>query len=66
MGFPADLRHFVPIDVAVEANPDPAAMTDVRRPEEPIGLGPCELVLGTRGRRAPQMGEAIIVVPVWP
>src|SRR5690606_32970478 len=45
VGVLAHLGDLVPVDVAVEAHPDPAAVTDVGRAEEPVGIGAYELLL---------------------
>src|SRR5215469_5663957 len=66
VGLPADRRYLVPVDVAVQAHADPAAVPDVGWPEEPVGLGSGQLLLGARGRRAPQVREPVVVVPVRP
>jgi len=66
VSFPADPRHLVPVDVAVEADPDPAAMADIRRPEKPVRFRARQFLLGTRRRRAPQVREVSLVVPVRP
>ena len=51
-----------PGPIARRASP----VTDVRRPEEPLGVAGHQLLLGTRRRRAPQVRELDVVVPVLP
>ena len=60
-----DLSHLVPVGVDVEVDADPATVSDVRRPEELVGLGVDELGLDTGGRRAPDrdaVGAVVVVV----
>jgi hypothetical protein len=66
VGFLADPRYLVPVDVAVEADPDPATVADIRRPEESVGFRARQLLLGTRRRGAPEVREAGLMVPVRP
>src|SRR5512140_2902688 len=59
---PVDLA----VDLAVEANADPAAAADVGRPEEALRVGGGELLLRSGRRRAPQVRELIVVMAVGP
>lgn len=62
----ADPLHLFPVDVPVQPDPDPAAVADVRRPEEPAGFRDRQFLLGAGWRGAPQMRELMVVVPVGP
>lgn len=66
MGFPADLRHLTPVNVAVQAHADPAAMANVRRPEEPVRLRTRQFLLDTRRRGTPHVREPVVVMTARP
>jgi hypothetical protein len=53
-----------PVRIAVEDRCDPALVTDVRRPEDPLGLGLDQRRLRTVGRGQPHRDVAAAVVVV--
>lgn len=65
MGRPDDAGDLVPLQVAVEAHAQPAAVADVGRPEEPLGVGLDHRLLGADRGRAPQRQRpvAVVVIP---
>ena len=60
----ADRRDLVPVDRYVEPNADPTPVADVRRTEEPVGLGLHEERLHARRRRTPEVRELVVVMTV--
>lgn len=60
----ADVRDVGPIHVTVEAQPDPAATSDIWRSEEAPRILGNECLLRTVRRRAPRVREAIVMVAV--
>ncbi len=58
-----ELLELGPVDWHVDVHAHPAAMTDVRRPEEPVRRRFDERLLGERRGRDPE-GAAIVVMPV--
>ena len=47
VGVLAQFGDLGPVQVAVEADADPSPVADIRRPEEPAGVGGEEFVLGS-------------------
>jgi hypothetical protein len=66
MGLGADAGHLIPVDVAVQPEPDPAPMAHVRRPEEAVWFRARQFLLGAGRRGAPQVREPVVVVPGRP
>jgi D-amino-acid oxidase len=66
VGVLAQLGDLGPVHRSVQADPDPAAVADVRRPEEPVRVGPDQFLLRPWRRRAPQVREVLGMVPVGP
>jgi len=66
MSLSADDGYLIPVDVAVEPDPDPASMAHVRGPEEAVRFGTREFLLGARRRGAPQVRELVVVMPGRP
>src|SRR3954451_4992882 len=59
-----DAGDLLPVEVAVEANAEPAAVADVRRHEVVLGRGVDERMLHALGRGAPQRQAPVVVVVV--
>src|SRR5205814_1518656 len=62
---PDDAGDLLPVEVAVEANPQPATVPDVGRSKEPFRVGLDHRLLGADRRRTPegQLPVAVVVVP---
>src|SRR5581483_9780172 len=59
-----DPRELVPVDAVVEPHAEPAAVADVGRPEEALGVRRDEQLLVPRRRRAPDAEDAVAVMVV--
>ena len=57
-----EVGYFLPLDLDVEIDPEPAAVTHIRRSEETSWLGRDQLLLEARGSRAPEAQAVIMVV----
>src|SRR5690606_2255143 len=62
----AQLGDLVPVRLAVQPYPDPAAAPDVRRAEVPLRRGGDQRLLRAGRRRADQVREVVLVVAVLP
>src|SRR5829696_3401153 len=59
-----DPRELVPVELPVEAQAEPAAVPEVRRTEEPLGVGLDEHLLNAALGRSPQRERPVAVVVV--
>ncbi|MEJ7744186.1 MAG: hypothetical protein WKF73_17610 [Nocardioidaceae bacterium] len=66
VGVLAQVCELLAGDVAVESHADPAATSDVWRPEVPVRLSCNQRCLHTVGSGAPQVRKLVVVMPLEP